>query len=904
MRKALFLLVLILILASAFIPAVSAIPIFYGSFFETQGMWTRLLDANINLFVSGADFQHSPWEAEDVHQLADHGIKINFRTFWWWQFYNGEIAWNTSVVDFYYNASLLKLLEQYIDWEFTYLNPEKIWAVTLSEEEPGHSFLHFDQSIEALQKYNDTYHSETGFWLRRDKLYNEREWAVLNDWQSEKFVWVFNHLYDYIKGKWPHLLVFQFAGLWPGGAPVWVGGIDITDLKADAYMGDGYFYEAYDNPFSLYEPIRQYKSTFPDKEYHFWLWGEEAWSEAGLAGGFEHIRRNAWLAYLAGVDAIGWFNWHYIHGNIWRREDTLGKRLFMYTNRLNEELSKLPLFKPRPQVLIIRDQMMSFQVGLCCDLGLFNEWDVVNQRTFAKKEMDLSQYKLIVVNEDRYYNEVVEKLNEYVKSGGNLIMLGGFGWEQTNIHDDEPRTSKFLIEEGVRQEHVWGDIIINVSKPNLLGLNLQYEYVDSSMLAISKNTLSENHRSIGEFHLVDGQGSPIQMEYCPLVLYHNSSNPEEGSILYWGVISGPVPPLGFPDVQYEDVVEVCCPEWNYTRFLYRNATRAFARNYLHINGSLAEKGTENMIITQSEIEEGVILAGVSNYYPQTVNLNYTLDLDNFDLPEGEYWVHSLDENLTLGLFESQKSLLEVPLGVVANGTRLLLISQQELDPSYSVNIFPDIPTAEEAEDLWSWEIPSASFTFSPPDPSMEDVITFADTSTDVDGTIVSWYWEFGDGETSIEQNPTHRYIDKGQYTVRMTVTDNSDWTNTTELIVTIRNLPPTASFTYSPTDLIEGQDVNFMDASSDPEGRLITSWHWDFGDGYTSDVNHPWHRFHSSGSYTVTLTVKDDEGLEGSYFLTVDVKPDYTVYLAIGGLAVVIVAAFTAIVIVRRRKLS
>ena len=273
MRKALFLLVLILILASAFIPAVSAIPIFYGSFFETQGMWTRLLDANINLFVSGADFQHSPWEAEDVHQLADHGIKINFRTFWWWQFYNGEIAWNTSVVDFYYNASLLKLLEQYIDWEFTYLNPEKIWAVTLSEEEPGHSFLHFDQSIEALQKYNDTYHSETGFWLRRDKLYNEREWAVLNDWQSEKFVWVFNHLYNYIKSKWPHLLVFQFAGLWPGGAPVWVGGIDITDLKADAYMGDGYFYEAYDNPFSLYEPIRQYKSTFPDKEYHFWLGG-------------------------------------------------------------------------------------------------------------------------------------------------------------------------------------------------------------------------------------------------------------------------------------------------------------------------------------------------------------------------------------------------------------------------------------------------------------------------------------------------------------------------------------------------------------------------------------------------------------------------------------------------------
>jgi PKD repeat protein len=605
---------------------------------------------------------------------------------------------------------------------------------------------------------------------------------------------------------------------------------------------------------------------------------------------------------------IGWFVWHYLHGQLWEREDALGKRFFVYINSLNEELSKLPRFKPKPQVLVIRDQMMSFQVGLCCDLGLFNEWDVVNQRTFAKKEMDLSQYRLIVVNEDRYYDEVVEKLNEYVKSGGNLVLLGGFGWDQTNIYDDEPRKSKFLMEEGVSQEHIWGNISINISPPNPLGLDLQYEYFSSSVLAISKNTLSENHHPVGEFYLADEQGSPIPMEYCPLVLYHNSSNPEEGSVLFWGVVSGPGPSLGIPDVQYEDVVEVFLPEWNYTRFLYRNVTRAFAENYIHMNGSLATSGTENMIITQSKMEEGVILAGISNYYPRAMNFNYTLDLDTFDLPDGEYWVHSLDENLTLGWFESQQSLLQVPLNIVANGTRLLLISQKQLEPSYSVNIFPNIPTPEEVEDLWAKDVPSASFTHFPTEPSPRDSVSFVDNSTDPNGTIVYWFWNFGDSEQpwSIEQTPTHQFTQEGEYNVGLTIVDNDGCTNTTHQTVIVQNLPPTAYYTYSPSIITAGQEVSFSDDSSHPQGHTLTSWSWHFGDGSTSTERNPTHKYENPGSYTVTLTVRDDEEMEGTHSTTIDVEPeqiqpDYAVYFVIGGS---LIATVFAVVVIMRRKLS
>ena len=110
MRLRLNVLVFVTILCLTPIYGVNAIPTFYGSFFGYPGRWTRLLGTNTTIFWSQADFQHRPWEAGDLHQLADAGMKINFRPYWWWQFYNGEIAWNTSVVDIYYNATLLRLL--------------------------------------------------------------------------------------------------------------------------------------------------------------------------------------------------------------------------------------------------------------------------------------------------------------------------------------------------------------------------------------------------------------------------------------------------------------------------------------------------------------------------------------------------------------------------------------------------------------------------------------------------------------------------------------------------------------------------------------------------------------------------------------------------------------------------
>ncbi|MEM3493779.1 MAG: PKD domain-containing protein, partial [Thermoplasmata archaeon] len=74
--------------------------------------------------------------------------------------------------------------------------------------------------------------------------------------------------------------------------------------------------------------------------------------------------------------------------------------------------------------------------------------------------------------------------------------------------------------------------------------------------------------------------------------------------------------------------------------------------------------------------------------------------------------------------------------------------------------------------------PTAAFTFTPENPTTSDTIQFTDTSTDSDGTITSWSWDFGDGTQSTQRNPTHRYSTKGTYTVRLTVTDNDGGTAT------------------------------------------------------------------------------------------------------------------------------
>ncbi len=134
---------------------------------------------------------------------------------------------------------------------------------------------------------------------------------------------------------------------------------------------------------------------------------------------------------------------------------------------------------------------------------------------------------------------------------------------------------------------------------------------------------------------------------------------------------------------------------------------------------------------------------------------------------------------------------------------------------------------------------------------------FTSTSSDPDGTISSYSWNFGDGQNSNLQNPSHLYAAAGSYTVTLTVTDNANATNSVQHGVTVSqaNQSPTAAFTSSCTNLT----CNFTNQSSDPDGTIASS-SWTFGDGQTSTASNPSHIYGAAGSYTVTLTVTDDRG--------------------------------------------
>ena len=137
--------------------------------------------------------------------------------------------------------------------------------------------------------------------------------------------------------------------------------------------------------------------------------------------------------------------------------------------------------------------------------------------------------------------------------------------------------------------------------------------------------------------------------------------------------------------------------------------------------------------------------------------------------------------------------------------------------------------------------------------------TFTDTSSDGDGSVVSWSWDFGDSDTDTAQDPVHSYAAGGTYTVSLTVTDNDGGTDTTSASVTATdpggNVDPVAGFSSLCTDL----ECTFTDTSSDGDGSVV-SWSWDFGDSDTDTAQDPVHSYAAGGTYTVSLTVTDNDG--------------------------------------------
>ncbi len=238
--------------------------------------------------------------------------------------------------------------------------------------------------------------------------------------------------------------------------------------------------------------------------------------------------------------------------------------------------------------------------------------------------------------------------------------------------------------------------------------------------------------------------------------------------------------------------------------------------------------------------------------------------DGFDGTAYRYFVKCATFPITSSNFRQATTISGVSRPLPSGSTETLVCDGLDAATTYYFAV-------RAADSGWHWSdmsnIASATTVLASTDPiaadfSISDIVgqtpmpvQFTDQSS---GEPTAWEWDFGDGTTSADQNPTHVYSTAGTYSVSLTVTgaDGSD-TETKDNAITLTSPPPpTAAFSVSETSGDAPLAVSFTDQSTGEP----TSWQWSFGDGNSSADQNPSHTYQDAGEYTISLTVTNDNG--------------------------------------------
>jgi len=174
------------------------------------------------------------------------------------------------------------------------------------------------------------------------------------------------------------------------------------------------------------------------------------------------------------------------------------------------------------------------------------------------------------------------------------------------------------------------------------------------------------------------------------------------------------------------------------------------------------------------------------------------------------------------------------------------------------------------------EFPVVSASGTPTSGTAPLNVSFTGSGTDIDGYIISYQWNFNDGSTSTQQNPSHIFTTQGTYIVTLTVTDDKSATATDIITITVKEKPnqlPTVSPTANPVNGVQPLNVYFTGIASDPDG-YISSYLWDFNDGQNSTLQNPTHTFSNSGTYSVKFTAIDNKGASVYNIVVITVYKD------------------------------
>ncbi len=171
--------------------------------------------------------------------------------------------------------------------------------------------------------------------------------------------------------------------------------------------------------------------------------------------------------------------------------------------------------------------------------------------------------------------------------------------------------------------------------------------------------------------------------------------------------------------------------------------------------------------------------------------------------------------------------------------------------------------------------PSLNYTFTADTVCLGMATQFIDSFVVQTTQIVARYWNFGDGTTSTIQNPQHVYSNSGVYNVALTVLDTNGCVETIQKAVKV-DAKPIADFNFNTACL--GDTTIFTNTSF--SATTVNYYYWNFGDGNTSTLLNPKHKYQNSGNYWVKLIITNSNGCIDSIVKQVSVLPVPSAYFS------------------------
>ena len=526
-------------------------------------------------------YPNHPGNLVKIQWLHDHGIKVSIKV----------LGGHYNPLDIYYNSTYKQeVINQGIQYLQTYSYINEVDEIHIGDEAPatlfgpnGWEVLPADATDPLFSKYNTTLHDETGIWMRTDYSSNLTESWIFQNWLANKTMTAMNSIYYGLKQAFPTKQIAWDTMPWPGFEP--------TLLKGD-YAGGGY----YTNDFrTFYSEIRATKLAQPNVPVYSVITGT---SDVPL----DVQQQFFWTDYFAGGAGVMWAGGG--SGTMWNSiGDYATLANYEFHNNLDKIAASLPVLDPKAQVLQINE------VSGCVTTPVvgFRQYDASTELQAGSPSFSLSQYKIVAINEQYLMTDAMtNKLTNYFNSGGNIIFKG---WHQVLGQpinaSGQPRTTYFPAEIGSSIKYM--------QQSNSVLVNFQ----NSMFNSIIPNVIVSNRLSINITNSPDWIPIPVgapeeALGYYPLALYHNSSNPQSGYMLYYGFAA------------------------NSDNNFYIPFLRDYVQNFLNLNDLVTPATNPNILVSTSVDNAnrtiiGIIPDATSSYEHIPVNITRR------NLPQTNVW---------------------------------------------------------------------------------------------------------------------------------------------------------------------------------------------------------------------------------------------------------------------------